>query len=479
LSLKSKLVTALTARFLDHLRTLPPGKALADYAAVSKLDPQAAGRLIQEFGFLPASVLSQLPVSVLSQLPVNVLVQLPASVLLQVPPRKNSIGMQFKLLPGGTFTMGTVDFLYLGATPHRVTLTKPFELGVYEVTQEQYVKVMGANPSVFKGLRKNPVERVSWNDTVEFCRKLSELPSEKAAGYVYRLPTEAEWEYACRAGTQTAYSFGDSESELGDYAWYDPKAVGTTHPVGSKKPNAWGLYDMHGNVHECCQDWAKLASSGSVTDPTGAASGRHRVYRGGSWGSSALNCRSAYRRRYVPDGPRDSTGLDLLGFRVLRTHGNKGEHDQAIKDYTEAIRLKPDYAKAYNNRGYVYDEKGEYDLAIKDYTEAIRLKPDYAVAYYFRGYVYGNKGEYDLAIKDYTEAIRLKPDDADAYLNRGFAYGDKGEYDQAIKDYTEAIRLKPDYAKAYYNRGVAYQKRGLKANAAADFAKAKELGYEP
>ena len=138
-------------------------------------------------------------------------------------------------------------------------ITKPFCIGVFEVTQQQYQKVMGTNPSRFKG-PQNPVEQVSWNDAVEFCRKLSALPAEKSSGYEYRLPTEAEWEYACRAGTTTKYSFGDSESELGDYAWYglverlmeiaDERGNSgeKSHPVGGKKPNAWGLFDMHGNV---------------------------------------------------------------------------------------------------------------------------------------------------------------------------------------------------------------------------------------
>ncbi|MEO2029662.1 MAG: formylglycine-generating enzyme family protein [Fuerstiella sp.] len=172
---------------------------------------------------------------------------------------------------------------------------------------------MGSTPSEFKGAQ-NPVENVSWDDAVEFCRKLSELPAEKSAGYVYRLPTEAEWEYACRAGTTTAYSFGDSKSELGEYAWYRKNSGDTTHPVGGKPPNAWGLYDMHGNVLEWCQDWYEYYPSGSVTDPTGAASGPYRVYRGGSWISRSGYCRSADRYGRAPDY-RFSSG----GFRVLRS----------------------------------------------------------------------------------------------------------------------------------------------------------------
>ena len=160
----------------------------------------------------------------------------------------NSIGIRLKLLPAGTFWMGE------DLDAHKVTLTQPFYLGVYEVTQEQYERVMGKNPSNFKG-PQNPVEKVSWDDAVEFCRKLSELPEEKAAGRIYRLPTEAEWEYACRAGTTTKYSFGDSESELGEYGWFDKNSDRKTHPVGQKQPNKWGLYDMHGNVWEWCSDW--------------------------------------------------------------------------------------------------------------------------------------------------------------------------------------------------------------------------------
>ena len=153
---------------------------------------------------------------------------------------------------------------------------------------------MGKNPSQFKGA-DNQVERVTLHDAVKFCDKLSELPAEKAAGNVYRLPTEAEWEYGCRAGTTTKFSFGDDDSDIGDYGQYWEKRAKETSRVGSKLPNTWGLYDMHGNVWEWCQDWYDDYPSGAVTDPTGPASGSLRVLRGGCWGCTAGFCRSASR----------------------------------------------------------------------------------------------------------------------------------------------------------------------------------------
>jgi formylglycine-generating enzyme required for sulfatase activity len=190
-----------------------------------------------------------------------------------------------------------------------VTLTKPFYIGVYEVTNAQWKRVMGTVPSRWKGADL-PVGNVGWDDANEFCRRLSALPEEKQAGRVYRLPTEAEWEYACRAGTTTKWSFGDDESRLGDYAWFDGNSGNGTHPVGKKKPNAWGLFDMHGNVTEWCNDWLGDYAKGAVTDPQGPSQGSHRVYRGGSWLYTAGDCRSAFRW-IVP-----SLRIGILGFRL-------------------------------------------------------------------------------------------------------------------------------------------------------------------
>jgi len=243
----------------------------------------------------------------------------PTSV--ELPESTNSIGMEFKLIPAGTFIMGDASGED-DETPHEVTLTKPFKMGVHEVTQAQYEQVMGVNPSKFKGadypVQDYPVETVTWDDAVEFCRRLSELPAEKEAGNVYRLPTEAEWEYACRAGTTTMYSFGDDESDLRNYAWYLRYSGGGTHPVGGKKPNAWGVYDMHGNVWEWCQDWYGDYPSGSVTDPSGAKSGSDRVFRGGSWSMTPEHCRSATR---FGGFPWYRNGY--LGFRVCLSPSGK------------------------------------------------------------------------------------------------------------------------------------------------------------
>ncbi|MFM7738591.1 MAG: formylglycine-generating enzyme family protein, partial [Planctomycetota bacterium] len=214
----------------------------------------------------------------------------------------NSIGMKLVLIPKGTFMMGSPESeegRNEGEVQHEVTLTKDFFLGVTEVTQAQYQKVMGENPSYFQGGKvqgdssNHPVEKVLWEDAVEFCKKLSDLPEEKGAGRVYRLPTEAEWEYACRAGTKSAYSFGDKRDSLDDYAWHYKKVDDKTHPVGQKKPNAWGLYDMHGNVWEFCSDRYGDYPKSAVSDPVGTGKGSNRVDRGGSWYFGAASCRSA------------------------------------------------------------------------------------------------------------------------------------------------------------------------------------------
>jgi formylglycine-generating enzyme required for sulfatase activity len=226
-------------------------------------------------------------------------------------PLTNSLGMQFALIPAGEFLMGSTSGDDGEHPVHTVRISKPFYLGIHEVTQGQWEAVMGNNRSRFKGDTNRPVERVSWEEVQTFIDQLN----AREGGTKYRLPTEAEWEYAARAGSTTAYSFGDDSSQLGKYAWCGNNAGNTTHPVGKLQPNAWGLYDMYGNVWEWVQDWYGGYAAELVTDPLGPASGSSRVIRGGSWYEGAGDCRSAYRGHYAPGGNIGS----WLGFRLLRT----------------------------------------------------------------------------------------------------------------------------------------------------------------
>ncbi|MHC6203564.1 SUMF1/EgtB/PvdO family nonheme iron enzyme, partial [Breznakiellaceae bacterium SP9] len=227
-------------------------------------------------------------------------------------------------IPAGTFTMGSPSSeaeRERNEVQHSVSISKAFFMSKYEVTQREWVDVMGSNPSDFKG-DNLPVEQVSWLDVIDYCNKRSVkeglTPAYTRNGNTvtwnknangYRLPTEAEWEYACRAGTTTPYSSGSSVDNAG---WYSSNSGWKTHPVGTKQANAWGLYDMHGNVGEWCWDRDGGYSSDSQTDPMGAASGSIRVWRGGSWRYHAAYLRSAARNNYTP-----TTRYIDLGFRVV------------------------------------------------------------------------------------------------------------------------------------------------------------------
>ena len=225
------------------------------------------------------------------------------------------IKLELVLIPAGEFLMGSPESdkdAYPSEKPqHRVRITRPFYMGEYLVTQEQWETVMGNNPSYFKG-PKNPVETVSWDDCQTFLGKLNARSAVKGGKFV--LPTEAQWEYACRAGSTTRFCFGDDEAGLGEYAWYGGRLVGgQTHPVGEKKPNAWGLFDIHGNVWECCQDrYAEgYYKESPVDDPAGPTEGSRRVGRGGGWVIPAAQCRSADR-----DGIEPGDRSHDMGFRV-------------------------------------------------------------------------------------------------------------------------------------------------------------------
>jgi formylglycine-generating enzyme required for sulfatase activity len=223
--------------------------------------------------------------------------------------------------PAGRFMMGSPEDEIGGDKKeklHLVTITKPFYIGKYEVTQSQYSTLMDKNPSKFIGAN-NPVEMVSYDDAKAFCDKmnlkyLNILPK----GYKFDLPTEAQWEYACRAGTNTSLNNGKNLTtideaclNLDEIAWYTKNSGKTTHEVGQKKPNAWGIYDMHGNVCEWCRDWYGEYPKEDVIDPTGANSGSYRVCRGGSWSSLALYCRSADRGNRHPVRRNHGVGFRL------------------------------------------------------------------------------------------------------------------------------------------------------------------------
>ena len=210
--------------------------------------------------------------------------------------------LEFCYVPAGTFRMGKSGSFY------RVSISKSFYLGKYPVTQEQWETVMGNNPSSFIGSR-HPVENVSWEDCQQFIDKLNgQIGRER-----YRLPTEAEWEYACRAGSITTYSFGDDTRKLREHGWYHANSGDKSHAVGQKLPNAWGLHDMNGGVWEWCSDWYAPYPRWKAIDPQGPGSGSDRVLRGGSWFDGPKRCRSSFRSYFSPD-----FRCNFFGFRLTR-----------------------------------------------------------------------------------------------------------------------------------------------------------------
>ena len=240
----------------------------------------------------------------------------------------NSLGMKLVSIKPGSFLMGgregEAGYNALEEQLHHVEITRPFYLGMFQVTQYEYITVMGDNPSVFNGYTK-PVEHISWKQAFEFCNKLSQLPAEKSEGRFYRLPTEAEWEYACRAGSDTAFAYGHKLTAL--QARFCERVLSTpqpTMPVGMFPPNNWGLHDMHGNVWEWCSDWYQLDyySKSPKADPKGPAKGTYHVLRGGSASVKAFECRSAIRGESMMDKPYANSNVRFeaigdFGLRVV------------------------------------------------------------------------------------------------------------------------------------------------------------------
>ena len=224
------------------------------------------------------------------------------------------IKLEMVLVPAGEFMMGSPDSDKSGRgderPQHRVRITKPFWLGKYLVTQEQWQAVIGNNPSEFKG-PKNPVDSVGWEDCRDFLKTLNEKFANTPVKF--SLPTEAQWEYACRAGSKSRYYYGDEDAKLAEFAWFNDNSEEKTHPVGQKKPNAWGLYDMHGNLFQWCADWydGDYYKSSPASDPCGPSSGSLHVDRGGCWNSLARGCCSAFRHTNSPRADH------FIGLRVM------------------------------------------------------------------------------------------------------------------------------------------------------------------
>ena len=242
---------------------------------------------------------------------------------------KTESGVEMILLPGGWFIMGD-DKGEVDERPAHKIYVAPFYMDKYPVTQEEYERVMGENPSRWKG-GKNPVEQVRWSDAVRYCNARSRLEGLQPCYNLetwecdfdadgYRLPMEAEWEFACRAGTKTRYFFGDNPRKLKLYAWFKGNSGGRPRPVGRKLPNPWGLYDMYGNVWEWCNDFYKVDYYGEspLKNPKGPKTGNTKVLRGGSWNSKAEECRSSYRYNENPGYTDVCFGYDIYGFRCVR-----------------------------------------------------------------------------------------------------------------------------------------------------------------
>ncbi len=220
------------------------------------------------------------------------------------------VKMEFVKIRAGEFTMSE------GASAWRVTLTKDYWMQTTEVTQAQWKALMEKNPSYFGGIENAaqcPVEQVSWDDAQKFIEKLNGKLKEKKAS----LPTEAEWEHAARAGTLTKWSFGDEKAKLEHHAWFDNNSALDTHPVAKKKPNAWGLYDMHGGVWEWCADWLGELPGKNAADPTGPGSGTERVVRGGGFDDKADDTRSAARKGADPSKISGEGKNKEIGFRIV------------------------------------------------------------------------------------------------------------------------------------------------------------------
>jgi formylglycine-generating enzyme required for sulfatase activity/serine/threonine protein kinase/Flp pilus assembly protein TadD len=451
-------------------------------------------------------------------------------------------GLKYVWIPPGTFMMGCSpadnECSAEEKPAHQVKVTKGFWMGQAEVTVGAYKRFAAAtgrqmppepNSSgrpLNPGWRDEamPIVDVTWDDAEAYCRW--------AGG---RLPTEAEWEYAARAGS-TGARYGD----LDEIAWYadnsgrerlDSTRIwnedlanygkrlnengNSMHEVSQKRANAFGLYDMLGNVWEWVNDWydESYYHNSPSQNPTGPASGQLRVLRGGSWLYVPRYVRVSNRVSYFPADRYDYGGFrcggEVAGQKAAASQSPTGASQQplkpasqppdtkgqlaekhflkgdalfskadlngAIAEYREAIRLKPDVADAHGLRGLELEQEGDFDGAIAEYREMVRLRPNDARAHFGLGVNLGLKGDRDGEITEEREAIRLKPDNAEAHFNLGLALGEKGDLGAAISEFRMAIRLKADYAMAHNALGLALEQKGELQPALEEYRKAYEL----
>jgi formylglycine-generating enzyme required for sulfatase activity/tetratricopeptide (TPR) repeat protein len=366
------------------------------------------------------------------------------------------------VVPAGTFIMGSPGKIGLdmGEGPQRkVTIARRFAMGKFEVTITEWDACAAEGGCKYRandqgwGRGKRPVINVSWVDiTQEYLPWLS-----RKTGRTYRLPTEAEWEYAARAGTTTRYAFGDTITTRQAQFTEDPKAKHSgTVEVGSFQPNKFGLHDMHGNVMEWVQDcWNVLGYAGAPKDGTAWTAGdcAMRPLRGGSWWHQSVNIRSASR-----GGWRATSRDFVMGFRVFRAmDGREPPLSQAALPVQAVVA--PTSAVEPEDCGYPVPRRSIPACSLL--IERGGASPErQAELLLLRGSAYIINGDNDQAIKDLDEAIRLKPDDADALFARGGAYYKKGDYGRAIADYDQVSWLKPDHLGAYAGRGDAHRKLG-------------------
>jgi formylglycine-generating enzyme required for sulfatase activity len=314
------------------------------------------------------------------------------------------VKMELVWIPPGEFMMGSNDGQDNEKPLHRVRLTKGFWMGKYEVTQEQYEAVIGSNPSKFKG-SDNPVGNVSWDDAVAFCRK--------AGG---RLPTEAEWEYACRAGTTTKYHSGDTDNDLARVAWYGSNSDNNPHPVGGKLANTWGLHDMHGNVWEWCADWYGDYPNSDAVDPTGPGSGQDRVLRGGSWNCYSVSCRSVHRYKFSPD-----VGIISNGFRVIVDAPEAGAPQ--LREHVQTPQVAPE--RIGTSRVPKLGDTKRLDLGKGVKLELVWIPP----------------GEFMMGSAEYVPVHRVK-------LTKGFWMG---KYEVTQEQYEAIMGSNPSSSKGANN----------------------------